>query len=181
MEVAMTSFLAGFKCRPVNGGMEQMRLSLIGDLACDLLMGESSPLYAKLYAGGVINGTFGSSFDILPGVCYVYAGGDAADPGAVTGAILTEAKRICTDGIDEDYFQRIRRANFGSTLKGLNSFENIAIGHSEGCFDGYDPYRFPELFDAITKEDIIAFLNENIVESHMALSVIDPKEGASCI
>jgi predicted Zn-dependent peptidase len=181
MEVAMTTFLAGFKCQPVNGGMERIRLNFIGDLACDVLMGESSPLYAKLYADGAINGTFGSSFDMLPGVCYVYAGGDAADPNAVAAAILAEAKRLCTEGIDEEYYQRIRRANFGSTLKSLNSFESIAISHTQGCFDGYDPYRFPELFDTITKEDIIAFLRENIVESRMALSVIDPKEDTACI
>lgn len=181
MEVSMPTFLAGFKCGVINGGEEQMRLNLIGDLALDVLMGESSPLYARLYADGTINATFGSSFDILPGACYVYAGGDAADPQAVLRAILDEAKRICSEGIDEDYYQRLRRANFGSMLKGLNSFESIAISFADGCFDGYDPYRFPELFDSISKQDLIDFLRENIVEERAAISVIDPKEEPSCM
>ena len=66
-------------------------------------------------------------------------------------------------------------------LKGLNSFESIAISFADGCFDGYDPYRFPELFDSISKQDLIDFLRENIVEERAAISVIDPKEEPSCM
>ena len=69
MEVSMPTFLLGFKCPPLNGGEEQMRRSLIAELSCDVLLGDSSPLYARLYSQGLVNGTFGSSFDTLPGLC----------------------------------------------------------------------------------------------------------------
>ena len=91
-------------------------------------------------------------------------------------AVLDEAQRLVREGIDEDYFQRILRANFGTAIKGLNSFEAIAVSMAEGCFAGFDPYRFPEVYDSITADDLIAFIGENIVESRMALSVIEPKE-----
>ena len=52
MEVSMPTFLLGFKCPPMSGGQEQMRRTLIGELACDVLLGDSSPLYARLYSGG---------------------------------------------------------------------------------------------------------------------------------
>ena len=94
MEVSMPSFLVGFKCPPQHGGEEQHRFAAIGELACDVLMGESSPLYARLYSQGLINGSFGASYDILPGAAYVYAGGDSKDPHAVAQAILDEAKRL---------------------------------------------------------------------------------------
>ena len=48
---------------------------------------------------------------------------------------------------------------------------------AEGRFQGYDPYRFPEIYDDITAEDVRAFLRENFARTHMALSVIAPKEG----
>ena len=48
---------------------------------------------------------------------------------------------------------------------------------AEGRFQGYDPYRFPEIYDDITAEDVRAFLRENFTRTHMALSVIAPKEG----
>ena len=176
MEVSMPTFLLGFKCPPMSGGQEQMRRTLIGELAYDVLLGDSSPLYARLYSGGLINGTFGYSFDTLPGVAYAYIGGDSNDPHAVADAVLQEAERLVRDGIDEDYFRRICRANYGSTLKSLNSFESVAISMAEGCFDGYDPLLFPEMFDSITREDLTDFIRRNLVREHMALSVVYPKE-----
>lgn len=176
MEVSMPSFLVGFKCPPQHGGEEQHRFTAIGELACDVLMGESSPLYARLYSQGVINGSFGAAFDILPGAAYAYAGGDSKDPKAVAEAILAEAQRLVREGVDEDYYKRIVNANFGAALRELNSFESIAVSMAEGRFQGYDPYRFPEIYDSITAADVLAFLRENVTRSHMALSVIAPKE-----
>ena len=176
MEVAMPTFLAGFKCPPAPEGQARMRSNIVGELACDVLMGDSSPLFARLYAEGLINGSFGSSYDLLPGVAYVNVGGDSNQPEAVVRAVLDEAQRVVREGIDEDYFQRILRANFGTAIKGLNSFEAIAVSTAEGCFAGYDPYRFPEVYDSITADDLIAFIAENITESRMALSIIEPKE-----
>ena len=176
MEIAMPSFLAGFKCPPQHGGEAQHRFTAIGELACDVLMGESSPLYARLYSQGLINGSFGSAFDILPGAAYVYAGGDSKDPKAVAEAIIAEAQRLASEGVDGDYYKRIVNANFGAALRGLNSFDSIAVSMAEGHFQGYDPYRFPEIYDSITVEDVLAFLRDNFTRQHMALSVIAPSE-----
>ena len=176
MEVSMPTFLVGFKCPPQHGGEEQHRFTAIGELACDVLMGESSPLYARLYAEGLINGSFGAAFDLLPGASYVYAGGDSKDPQAVAEAILAEAQQLVSQGMDGDYYRRVVNANFGAALKALNSFESIAVSMAEGCFQGYDPYRFPEVYDSITVEDVLDFLRRNMTRDHMALSVITPKE-----
>ena len=176
MEVAMPTFLLGFKCAPQPEGPEQMRATAVGELACDLMMGESSPLYVRLYSQGLINGSFGASYDILPGAAYVYAGGDSKDASAVTDAILREAARIAAEGVDEDYFRRIRKASFGANLRGLNSFENIAVTLTEGYFHVYDPLRFPEVFESITPEDVAAFLKTNVTAERMVLSRIVPKQ-----
>ena len=176
MEVSMPTFLVGFKCPPQHGGEQQHRFTAIGELACDVLMGESSPLYARLYAEGLINGSFGAAFDLLPGASYVYAGGDSKDPQAVAEAILAEAQQLVSQGMDGYYYRRVVNANFGAALKALNSFESIAVSMAEGCFQGYDPYRFPEVYDSITVEDVLDFLRQNMTRDHMALSVITPKE-----
>ena len=176
MEVSMPMFLAGFKCPPAPEGQERMRNNILGELACDALMGDSSPLFARLYAQGLINGSFDSSYDLLPGVAYVGVGGDSKDPAAVVQAVLDEARRVACEGLDEDYFQRILRANFGTAIKGLNSFEGVAVSMAEGCFAGFDPYRFPEIYDSITRNDLVAFIRDHIVAEHMAVSIIDPKE-----
>ena len=176
MEVSAPQFLAGFKCAPAAEGDDYMRAAILGDMASDILLGESSALYQRLYEQGLINPSFGGAFEMMPGVAYLYAGGDSKDANAVTDAILREAARIAAEGVDEDYFRRIRKASFGANLRGLNSFENIAVTLTEGYFHGYDPLRFPEVFESITPEDVATFLKTNVTAERMVLSRIVPKQ-----
>lgn len=175
MEVSCSQFLTGFKCRPAEDGEEYLRLAVIGDMACDILLGDSSPLYLRLYDQGLINTSFGGTFEMMPGVAYLYAGGDSKDARAVAAEIRKEAERLVREGIDEDFYQQVRRAAFGSNLRGLNSFENIAVTLTEGYFHGYDPFRFPQVFESVTKEDVRAFLRDNIRGDRAVLSEIVPK------
>ncbi len=178
MEVSMPQFLLGCKCPPAADGEELMRQDLIADIACDILLGGSSPLYARLYDEGLINSTFGGGFDQLPGIAYLYAGGDSNEPKKVVDAIFAEAARLGSEGVDEDFYRQCLRASFGATLRSLNSFENIAVSMVDGYFRGFDPFRFPEVYDSITKADIEAFLRENIVPARCAVSIIEPKKEA---
>ena len=51
---------------------------------------------------------------------------------------------------------------------------------ADGAFRGFDPFRFPEVYDSVTRADVEAFLRESIVEERSALSILIPKkEGAS--
>ena len=176
MEVSSPQCLTGYKCRPVQEGEDRLRTMILGDLACDLLFGESSPLYQRLYSQGLINASFGGAFELMPGVAYLYAGGESKEPRAVAAELQKEADRLVREGLDGDFFQRTLRASFGSNLRGLNSFENIAVSLTEGYFGGYDPFRFPQVFDSVTQEDVLRFLQENVTESRSVLSEIVPKE-----
>ncbi len=176
MPVSMPTFLAGYKCRPVGEGEDFLRARLLGDLACDALFGDGSPLFHRLYREGMVSGGLYGGLDMLPGAAYVYVGGDAKDPQAVYEAVTVEAERLAREGIDGDYFQRLRRGNYGELLRELDSFENIAVNLAEGYLLGYDYYRFPELFDSLTKEAAEGFLRENFSEENSAISVIKPCE-----
>lgn len=175
MPVSMPQFMIGCKCRPAADETDLLRAQMVGDLACDVLLGDSSPLYLELYQQGLINGSFGGTFEMLPGAAHLYAAGDSKDSRAVARRILEEAGRLSQQGIDGAYFQRIRRAEFGQALRGLNSFENIAVTLTEGYFYGYDAFRFPQVFDTIRQEDIVGFFRENITQAQTVLSEILPQ------
>ena len=174
MEVSMPMFLAGYKCPPPAQGEERLRQSIIGDLACDVLFGDSSPLYTRLYEEGAINGSLGGNFDQLPGAAYLYVGGDAKDPRRVFEEIGRQAQRLGERGIEEDFYRQIRRASYGQMIRSLNSFENIAVSMAESYFQGFDYYRFPEVFASVEKSDVESFLRENITEERSAFSLIEP-------
>ena len=176
MEVSMPMFLAGYKCQAVDEGEGTLRQSIVGDLACDALFGDSSPLYTRLYEEGAVNSSMGGNFDMLPGAHYVYVGGDAKDPRRVFEEITRQARKLGEEGIGEDFYRQIRRAAYGGMLRSLNSFENIAVSIAEAYFRGFDYFRFPEVFDAVGKADVEAFLRENIAPEKSALSLIQPRE-----
>ena len=156
MEVSTPQFLTGFKCDPGGG---RGGLSAHGCSSATWPATSCWEIPAPCTSGsmrkGLINTSFGGAFEMMPGVAYLYAGGDSKDARrAVAAEIQKEAERLAAEGIDEDYYQRVRRASFGANLRGLNSFENIAVTLTEGYFHGYDPFRFPQVFDSITKEDV---------------------------
>ena len=108
-------------------------------------------------------------------MAYLYVGGDTNAPHAVHAAVTEEAQRLAREGIDEDLYQRIRRAAYGQMVRGLNSFETIAISQAEGVFHGYDYFSFPEVFASITKADLEDFLRRNVTAERSAISLITPK------
>ena len=85
-------------------------------------------------------------------------GGDSNDPHAVHAAVTAEAQRLGQEGIDEDFYQRIRRSAYGQMVRSLNSFDTAAVAAAEGVFHGYDYYDFPAVFETITKGDVEDFL-----------------------
>ena len=174
MAVSAPLFQVGFKGTPAKQGEEQ-RQYLLGSLVCDVLVGPSSPLYTRLYEEGLINNSFGGNFDILPGAAYLYVGGDTNEPEKVYEAVTAEAKRLATEGVDEDFYQRIRRACYGQMIRGLNSFESIAVSAAEGVFFDYNYYDFPEVFETITKADVEDFLRRNVTAERAAISLIYPR------
>ena len=174
MEVSMPMFALGFKCPPLAPGQERLRLELLGDMAAEILCGESSPLYRRLYEKGLIDSGFGVACEIIRGMSAISFSGDSDDPHAVAEAILSEAERVVREGVDEGLFQRIRRAAMGHRVRGLDSFDGMCYRLTLSCFDEYDYFLFPEHYETMTPEDVRRFIEKHITRETAALSVIDP-------
>ena len=175
LEVAVPMFNIGYKSEPVSNE-DIVRCEVLSDMVLAMLADETSDFYKRLYDEGLINSSFGGGFDQLPGVAVLCAGGESGQPQQVSDAILEEAQRLAREGIDPDFFEQIRRASFGATLRALNSFENIAISMADGYFRGFDALRFPEAYASIEKADVERFLRENLTDSRRAISIIEPKK-----
>ena len=176
MEVAMPMFAMGFKTEPAVHGPDAMRQEIIGDLAAEILVGESSPLYTKLYEDNLIDSGFSCGYEGLKGVSMLTASGDSRDPDTVQSAILEEARRIARDGVDEDLFLRLRRSALGRRMRDLDGFESICYRTCSYEFEGVDYYAFPEIFGSVTREQVAAFLSGAVKEERAAISLVWPNE-----
>ena len=129
MAVSSPNFLLGLKARPHPAGEEDLRLQLLGDLAGDILAGESSPLYAKLYSEGLIDKSFFVSYESSPGTAFLMLGGESKQVEPVTEAILDEGARLRREGINPDLFRRCKKAAYGSRVRALNSMDGWRPGN----------------------------------------------------
>lgn len=177
MEVSTPIFQLGWKMDPAPKGEEQFRQKLIAELACEALLGNSSPLYVRLYRDGLINSSFSYGFDGYPSCAYAMAGGESTDPDAVAAAIADEAARIGREGVDADLFARLKKGLYGAKVRSLNSFENICVGMAQAYFAGYDMLRFPEVFEGISQADVEACIRTCFTPERAALAVVQPGEG----
>lgn len=176
MEVAMPTFAIGFKCPPPE--VEPLRREIIGEIAAEILAGESSALYQRLYEQGLIDAGFSVGYESVKDACLLSATGDSCDPEAILQALLDEAARIAREGFDRAQFDRLVRSAVGRRTRDLDSFESICylMGGSY-YFDGVDYLRFPEVYASVVPEDVQSFLTETVRPERAALSVVRPKEG----
>lgn len=176
MDVSMPLFMLGFKCDPAGQGRDALCQELLADLAAELLMGESSPLYNRLYEEGLIDAGFSCGYEAIRQACLLSASGDSRDPAAVRDAILAEVDRIVEEGPDLALFERLKKSSFGRRLRELDSFDAICYRMCENCFDETEYYEFPELFDEINAEQAVRFLQQTVTPERMTLSVVWPRK-----
>ena len=173
MDIAMPMFNLGFRCEPLGKGWEAIRQEIIGDLAAEVLFGEASALYLKMYGDGLIDSSFGGGFETIDGCALLTCGGDSDQPYAVREAVLAEAARICAEGIDEAQFMRIKRSAMGRRIRDLDSFDSTCFRLCAYKMTDFDYFRFPEIYDAISTKEVQAFLARVICQERCSLSVID--------
>lgn len=178
MTVSMPGFTIGFKCPPPAGGRETFRRELLGDLAAELLVGESTALYTRLYEEGLIDCDFSAGYESVKGISMITVGGDSRDPDRVMEAILEEAGRIAREGADPKLFAQLKKSAFGRRVRELDSFENICYRMCQSYFEGTEYFDFPALYQSITQEEAESLLRETIVPERAAISIIYPNEKA---
>lgn len=168
LPVSQPVFSIGFKA---DLSAAPLRQELTGQLAAELLLGESSALYEALYTRGLIDAEFSSGLTRVPGAAFLQAGGAGRDPEAVLDAILQAPKT----GFSAERFARLKKSVRGRLLRELDGFESTCYRICEAIFAGKDSFCDFALLDSITLSDIEAFLTQTVTPERAALSVIAPE------
>ena len=174
MEVAMPMFNLAFKCEALGKGDDAIREEMVADLAAEVLFGESSQLYLKLYEEGIIDSSFGGGFETIDGCAMLLCSGDSDHPEAVRDAILARAAEIGEEGVEEEYFLRLKRSALGRRIRGLDSFDSTCFRLCAYHFSDFDYFRFPEIYRDIEAGEIRAFLSRVVRQERCSLSMVNP-------
>ena len=175
MEISMPTFAIGFRCPDAGRGAEAMRMELIGELAGEMLAGESSKLYQRLYDENVIDADFSVDYERMKGMALLELAGDSEDPERILREVLQQAETIGRTGVDRAQLERLKKSVTGRRLREFDGFESTCYRMCAYYFDGAEYLDYPEIYAGVTAEDVEQFIRENVKEELAFVSVITPK------
>lgn len=176
MDIPMQTFSLAFKCPPPEKGDAAIYREIVGDLAAEVLFGEASSLYLRLYGQGMIDSSFGGGFETIDGCAMLTCGGDSDESEAVRDAILARAAEITEQGVDEAEFRRLKRSTVGRRIRELDSFSSTSFRLCAYHCSDFDYFRFPQMYDTVTSRDVQAFFGEIVRADNCSLSIIYPSK-----
>ena len=174
MDVSAPQFLIGGKL-PCPQGREQLRQMLLCELALRCLVGRSSRLYTSLYGEGLLRADFSYGEESTCGTAYFELGGESAEPGRVLERFNAEVRRVSENGLDAAAFENARRADYGLSLRYLDSFRTLARQLTEGAMNGYGYLDVFALSRSLTAEDCAQYIRENFAPERLALATVRPR------
>ena len=155
----------------------------VGELAGEILIGESSELYQKLYDENVIDADFSVDYERMKGMALLELCGDSEQPERILQEVLQEAACVIKTGVDRALLDRLKKSVTGRRLRGLDGFEGTCYRMCAYYFDGAEYLDYPDIYAGVTAEDVEQFIRENVKEELAFVSVIRPKrekEEKSC-
>lgn len=175
LEVSMPIFSMGYKDNSeIILGKELAKKNLLTSVIVKIFVGDSSPLYKKMYDEGLINDSFYDDITMNRDYAFVQFAGESRDPKKVREYILKEAERIKKEGLDKELFLRIKKNMYGKYIKSFNNIESIGNAYSSNYFLNIDLFDFLDVYDKVTYNDAQERFEELFNEDMFVTSVINP-------
>lgn len=175
LAVATPLFQMGFRDDRLPGkGIEALRQEIAVKLLLEMMVGRSSKLYNDMYAEGLINSTFDFDYTLEETYGFSMFGGESREPLKVKERILAEIKSFAEKGLDQNSFERVRKAMQGRFVRQMNSIERISHLFMSVYFKGANLFDYLDVYDKITFEYVNEIFGSHFTMDKMALSVIKP-------
>lgn len=173
LSVATPQFMFGFKeswYTPERTTKEEISMEIL----LDMISGQSSELYKRLFDGKLINNSFGFEYFTGFGYSCVLFAGESNDPKKVAEEIVGEIGRFRETGFDETAFERTKKKLYGRMIMGMNDIEGLANNMAVSYFAGEDVFTDFEIFKTVTLDDVNDIFKKTLDENRSVLSVINP-------
>lgn len=159
MPVSRTKVVVGIKGQQANLPTEAYELLLFRtslNLLFQLLVGNTSKNYLKLYKEGVIDDTFGFEFSLDRSFHFADFSGDSDTPEAFCEAIEAILVNFKQDAeVNEANLALLKKKMLGKYFQSLNSLEFIANQFTQDLFGDITLFDVPEVIQSIQLEDVL--------------------------
>ena len=172
--ISVPVFQIGFKGQSGDSVTNSIK-QIYGEIIMDMICGESSDLYRKLYDTGVINSTFSSEmFGGRDFICCLFEG-ESREPMQIYDILCNEITRLRVEGLDRESFARCKKATYGRYVSVYCKPTSIAHFMLTSHFAGHrDVYECLELVTNVTFEQIVDCFMEDFIPEYSSISIINP-------
>ena len=180
MEVSRPLYAIGIKDKPfelVQGikREEIVKKHIAIEILLNLIFGESSNLYKKLYNDGTILSSPSMDYEFSRGYAFVLLSGQAKDPKKVYDELKKTVLEMKKTGINEEDFNRMKKTLYGDYVKEYNDVTDIARMFLADYFKGINSFDYIEQIGSISKQYAEQILDEVFDENKMVLSIVKSK------
>lgn len=175
LSVSMPIYNFGFKDKP-SQGREAAEKEALTDILLEIICGDASPLYRRLYDSGLINNNFSMQYFSGRSFASTVISGESRNPDAVMDEFLKEVARLQKDGIDRKDFENAKRSTYGHLAASYDSVDNIANGLASCRLFGLAPF---DMIEAVASADYDAAqkrLQSHFSPERCAISIVLPVE-----
>lgn len=174
LSISTPLFQIGFKDTDVGyGGTKLLRKEIITSILLEILLGEGSDLYNKLYTEGLINDSFDADFEAEISYGFSSFSGESTDPDKVLDTILQAFSNM---EFNEEEFERAKKVELARYLRMWNSVEGVSNTMVSDLFKGINIFEYSDVVKDITLDDVKLRFKEHFDEKNCAMSVIKPYE-----
>ena len=154
-------------------GNQAEKYKIYGSLLLELLFGRSSTHFIDLYDNGLIDDSFGYSFNLDRSFNFMAIESDTEEPKLLEDKL----KRILLDwetdaNLKNEKFDLLKKSMIGEQLQAFNSLEYIANHYSTLLFSGAELFEVVPLIEETSLEDIRSFAEGYLKEQNMSTYVI---------
>ncbi|MEG0833001.1 MAG: pitrilysin family protein [Oscillospiraceae bacterium] len=175
MEVSAPFFGMGYKETPVAQSDEQKKC-FITDIAFELIAGETSEFYQKLYNDGLVNSSFSTEQFVGEGYFCTVFSGETDYPKEVVKKLKNRIEEVRSKKIDAERFEECKKAFLGETICGFDNARNVASEFAEAHFKNQSGFDIINVLDSIKIEDIENAMQTMFRDERSAVCVINPKK-----
>lgn len=156
---------------------ERLKYKLAMQIMLELLFGESSLDYQRLYNEGIIDNTFDYEIQLEEQFYFVYFSMDTVQlekANAELRKIFANAHQKLEQ--QSSIFEIMKKEFIGRYIKGMNSNENIANQFDQWLFGEKTIFDIPQLIDNLQMSDLIRLADDFFQPDQITEYKIYPKE-----
>ena len=173
LSVSVPLFNIGFKDTPAEG-KNLAKKDVITEILLEILGGDASPLYRRLYDRGLINTSFSLQYFIGRSFAASVVGGESREPDTVAEELLKQVETLRRGGIPQADFEAARKSLYGRLATQFDSVDDVANAVAAGRFAGMGPFDMADAAAAATLDDVMERLDSLCLPGRFSMSVVSP-------